>query len=134
LEAASLWQANLRDANLSCADLRRAKLDHAGLSGANLRNADVTEALLWGAQLSGSCVEHAVGLTEGQLKNAHLDWFQSLQAQLGSRHGSPPPERRLAASRTARDLAFCIVKEGNRREELQAIWSNAQTGTFHWFH
>jgi len=29
------------------------------------------EPSLWGAQLSGARIEHAVGITEEQLKNAH---------------------------------------------------------------
>jgi hypothetical protein len=71
MEGASLWQANLRDADLSYAGLQRAKLDHADLSDANLSNADLTGASLWGAQLSGARLEHAVGITDKQLKNAH---------------------------------------------------------------
>ena len=71
MEAASLWQANLRDADLSYAGLQRAKLDHADLSDANLSNADLTRASLWGAQLSGARLEHAVGISDDQLKNAH---------------------------------------------------------------
>src|SRR5271163_2442202 len=67
---ASLWQANLRDADLSYAGLQKAKLDHADLSGANLDNADLTGASLWGARLSGTRLEHAVGITDDQLKNA----------------------------------------------------------------
>jgi len=58
MEGISLWRANLRDADLSCASLRRAKLDHADLAGASL----------WGAQLSGTRFGHAVGITDGQLK------------------------------------------------------------------
>jgi hypothetical protein len=68
--AASLWQANLRDADLSYAGLQRAKLDHVDLSDANVRNADLTGASLWGAQLSETRLEHAVGITDDQLKNA----------------------------------------------------------------
>jgi uncharacterized protein YjbI with pentapeptide repeats len=71
LHAASLWQANLRDADLSYAGLQRAKLDHADLSGANLHHADLTGASLWGAQLSGALLEHAIGITDEQLMNAH---------------------------------------------------------------
>ncbi len=71
MEAASLWQANLRDADLSYAGLQRAKLDHADLSDANLNHADLTGASLWGATLPGARLEHAIGITEEQLKNAH---------------------------------------------------------------
>ena len=71
MEGASLWQANLRDAGLSYAGLQRAKLDHADLSDANLHNSDLTGASLWGAQLSGARLEHAIGITDEQLKNAH---------------------------------------------------------------
>jgi uncharacterized protein YjbI with pentapeptide repeats len=46
-------------------------LDHADLSGANLRDADLTGASLWGAQWSGARIEHAIGITDEQLKNAH---------------------------------------------------------------
>jgi uncharacterized protein YjbI with pentapeptide repeats len=67
MEGTSLWRANLRDADLSCASLRRAKLDHADLSSANL-HADLAGASLWGAQLSGTRFGHAVGITDGQLK------------------------------------------------------------------
>jgi (1->4)-alpha-D-glucan 1-alpha-D-glucosylmutase len=70
MEAASLWQANLRSADLSYARLQRAKLDHADLSDANLSHADLTGASLWGAQLSGARLEHAIGITDEQLKNA----------------------------------------------------------------
>jgi hypothetical protein len=48
------------------------KLDHADFSGANLHKADLAGASLWGAQLSGACLGDAVGLTDDQLKNAHL--------------------------------------------------------------
>jgi uncharacterized protein YjbI with pentapeptide repeats len=71
MEAASLWQANLQNADLGYAGLQKAKLDHADLSDANLNNADLTGASLWGARLSGTRVEHAIGITEEQLKNAH---------------------------------------------------------------
>jgi hypothetical protein len=71
MEGASLWQANLRDADLSYAGLQRAKLDHADLSGAKLHNADLTGASLWGAQLAGALLDHAIGTTDEQLKNAH---------------------------------------------------------------
>jgi uncharacterized protein YjbI with pentapeptide repeats len=71
METASLWQANLRSADLSYARLQRAKLDHADLSDANLNHADPTGASLWGAQLSGARLEHAIGITDEQLKNAH---------------------------------------------------------------
>jgi uncharacterized protein YjbI with pentapeptide repeats len=69
--AASLWQANLRSADLSYSGLERAKLDHADLSDASLSNADLTGASLWGAQLSGARLEHAIGITDEHLKNAH---------------------------------------------------------------
>ncbi len=71
LEAASLWQANLRNADLSYAGLQSVKLDHADLSDANLNSADLTGASLWGARLSGARLEHTIGITEEQLKNAH---------------------------------------------------------------
>jgi uncharacterized protein YjbI with pentapeptide repeats len=70
MESASLWQASLRGADLSYAGLQRAKLDHADLSGATLHNADLTGASLWGAQLVGALLEHAIGTTDEQLKNA----------------------------------------------------------------
>ena len=72
MEGASLWQASLRGADLSFAGLQRAKLDHADFSGANLHKADLAGASLWGAQLSGARLGDAVGLTDDQLKNAHL--------------------------------------------------------------
>ena len=54
LRGADLSNANLRDANLSGADLSGANLRDAYLSGANLSGANLRDAYLRGADLSGA--------------------------------------------------------------------------------
>jgi len=54
VEAESLSDANLSDANLSGADLSGANLSGADLSDANLSGADLSDANLSGADLSGA--------------------------------------------------------------------------------
>ncbi|EBI0021660.1 pentapeptide repeat-containing protein [Salmonella enterica subsp. enterica serovar London] len=54
LRGADLRGANLRGANLCCADLRGADLRGANLRGANLRDADLRGADLRGADLRGA--------------------------------------------------------------------------------
>ena len=71
MEAASLWQANLRDADL---ELRRPPKSQAGPRrsfGCQSEQRRSHRSVIWGAQLTGARLEHAVGITDDQLKNAH---------------------------------------------------------------
>ena len=73
---ADLREADLSGANLSGADLRRADLSGADLSGANLRGADLhgadlSEANLRGADLRGANL-HGADLNEASLSGADL--------------------------------------------------------------
>jgi hypothetical protein len=69
LSDANLMGANLRDANLSCTDL-----SCANLMGANLRDADLSCANLMGANLSGADLRGAnlrlANLSDANLSNA----------------------------------------------------------------
>jgi hypothetical protein len=81
LSCADLRDANLRGANLSCADLRDANLRGASLSGAdlrgaNLRDANLRDANLRGADLCGAdlCGANLCGanLRDANLRDADL--------------------------------------------------------------
>ena len=78
LEEHLLWlngkggsRANLRNADLCCADLFRANLRNADLHGADLRNADLCNADLRNADLCGANLFRA-DLSGADLRNADL--------------------------------------------------------------
>jgi hypothetical protein len=77
LPGASLWSANLRQADLRNTNLHGAKLDHADLRGADLRGADLADDSFWGAHFEGADLPDAKGLTRAQIvasvdANTHL--------------------------------------------------------------
>jgi hypothetical protein len=71
LSQAQLWKANLSGANLWGADLSDAKLWEANLSGAKLGTANLNKAELWKANVSGANLYHAK-LSGADLTNANL--------------------------------------------------------------
>ena len=86
LENHKLWlenkggiRANLRDADLHCADLQGADLRDADLHGADLRGADLRSANLRGADLQDAYLDFScMPLWCGDLK-AHYDDKQIIQ-------------------------------------------------------
>jgi uncharacterized protein YjbI with pentapeptide repeats len=77
LEGANLWKAQLWGA-----DFERARLHGAFLAEAQLQEAKLGEADFSGARLEGADLTNAIGLTWGQLKDAHLDGRTQLPAYL----------------------------------------------------
>ena len=67
----SLRNANLKEVNLSEANLKGADLSEADLSGANLKGANLTKAILGGANLTGANLSSA-NLTRASLGGANL--------------------------------------------------------------
>ena len=97
LSCANLSDADLSCANLSCADLRDANLSGADLSGANLRDANLSCADLSGADLRGA------DLSGANLSGADLD-FSCWPLWCGSK--SVKVDRRIAAQLAAH---FCVL-------------------------
>ncbi len=86
VDADTLRDADLSDANLRGANLRRADLREADLRRANLRGADLGEADLRGANLSGANLSRAdlsgANLSGANAQTAKGDWLRIT----GSRH------------------------------------------------
>ena len=105
--------ADLRDANLTGANLCEAELSDANLSGANLSEADLREAVLCGADLGGEVLSEAdlsrANLTESDLTEADLTEAVLVVADL---HGANLREADL----TDTDLRGANLREADLTE------------------
>ena len=110
VKKANLREANLSEADLSGANLREANLSWADLSRANLREANLREANLSGADLSRA------NLREANLREANLSWADLSGANLREANLSRTNLREADLSWA--DLGEANLREANLREAI----------------
>jgi uncharacterized protein YjbI with pentapeptide repeats len=125
LSEADLRNADLSEANLSEADLRNADLSEANLRNANLSEANLSEADLSGAKLSGANLSEA-NLSGANLSGAKLSWANLSEADL--RNANLRWANLSGANLSGANLSWANLSEADLREAdlsgAKLSWAN----------